>query len=416
MIQKQKIINGYDAKKALKLLKMMIETPSVTGDESILANKTANFMEERGFDEVVLQEVRPEKFQTIGRIKGTGEGLSMMLCGHLDIFPPSIDMKDPYKAVIQKNRIFGAGVADMKAGTASTIMAADAVLQSNTDIEGDLIVALMMEEEIGGVGINHLLSSGVSADMGIVPESTNLRISTTGAGIAKFNISTIGKSTHVSNKEYGIDAIAKMTKVVESLQRLEFTYEPDPRVPKLPRLAAGSIIGGRGRKYDLRGAQNLSDFCSILVNVRFWKSQTVDTISADLEKMLDEIAKSDPEFIYELKKGYGEGPFETSAITRHPKDVPLNSPIVKIVKRNHEYITGSSTEFRSSTETVGNDDGANMNEAGIATITYGPGPGEKDLEVYRRLPLQARWIDLDTYHICGKVMALSSFDVCTKKG
>ena len=106
MIQKQKIINGYDAKKALKLLKMMIETPSVTGDESILANKTANFMEERGFDEVVLQEVRPEKFQTIGRIKGTGEGLSMMLCGHLDIFPPSMDMKDPYKAVIQKNRIF----------------------------------------------------------------------------------------------------------------------------------------------------------------------------------------------------------------------------------------------------------------------------------------------------------------------
>jgi len=412
---KERALGCYDKAAAMDLVCLMIETPSVTGDETELAIKMADWMEERGFHEVELQEVREGKMQTIGRIKGEGGGLSMMLCGHLDIFPPPAEMADPYRMVVRDNRIHGAGVADMKAGTAAAVMAADAVLRSGVELRGDVVVALVMEEEIGGVGITHLLGSGVTADMGVVPESTNLEISTTGAGIAKFNISTLGRSAHVSNKEHGVDAIAKMTKVVKALADLEFAHEPDPRVPKLPRFAAGTIIGGRGRNYDLRGAQNLSDYCTLLVNVRFWKSQTVKTIEKDLRRVLDGIASEDPEFRYELTTGYGQGPFETTAITRNPKDVPLASPIVRVVQENHDLVTGSPPKFRSTLETAGNDDGANMNEAGISTITYGPGPGKKDVELYGRLPLVARWIDVDTYHTCGKVMALSSIDVCTTK-
>ena len=68
--------------------------------------------------------------------------------------------------------------------------------------------------------------------------------------------------------------------------------------------------------------------------------------------------------------------------------------------------------LRSSLGTTGNDDGANMNEAGIPTITYGPGPGETDLDVYERTPLAERWIDLDTMRVCTKVLSLAAFDVC----
>jgi acetylornithine deacetylase len=341
--------------------------------------------------------------------------MSIMLCGHLDVFPPPADMKTPYKAVFKNNCIYGAGIADMKAGTTAMVMAADAVLRSKIDLKGDIIVAAVREEEIGGVGINHLLRSGVTANMGIVPESTNLEISTTGAGIAKFRVSTLGKSVHVGNKEHGVDAIAKMAKVVEALAGMKFTYEPDPRAPKLPRYAAGTIIGGRGRNYDLRGAQNLSDYCTLLVNVRFWKSQSVNSVEEDLGKVLDDIAAEDSEFKYELMKGYGPGPFETAPITRNPKDVPLDSPIVEIVKENHRNVTGKHVKFRSTLNTVGNDDGANMNEAGIITVTYGPGPGSRKLGLYDRTPLAARWIEIDTIHTCSKVMALSAVDVCLKE-
>lgn len=410
---KDKVLQNVDKKGIIELAKLMLETPSITEDETELANRMADFMKDKGF-EVELQEVGEGKFQTIGRIRGSGKGKSIMLCGHLDIFPPPVTMKEPYKFRLKNNRIYGAGIGDMKAGDVAIVMAADAIKRSGVEIKGDIIIALTREEEIGGVGITHMLKSGVTADMGIVSECTNLRIATTGAGIAKFHISTLGKSVHVGSKEHGVDAIEKMTKVVNAINEIEFTYEPDPRVPKLPRLAAGSIIGGRGRNYDLRGAQNLSDYCSLLVNVRFWKSQSVKSIEEDLRKCLESIAAEDPEFKYELKEGYGSGPWEQGTITRNPKDVPLDAQIIEIVQRNHEYVTGKPAEFRSTLETVGNDDGAQMNEWGIPTITYGPGPGKKDLNLYNQLPMAKRWIDQETINTCTKVLALTSLDVCTK--
>jgi acetylornithine deacetylase len=349
--------------------------------------------------------------QTIGRIRGEGGGLSMMLCGHLDTFPPPAEMANPYRMAVRDNRIYGAGVADMKAGTAAAMMAADAVLKSGVKLRGDVVLALVMEEQIGGVGITHLLGSGVGADMGIVPESTNLEINTTGAGIAQFTVSTFGKSTHIGNKEDGVDAVAKMAKVIDSLSGMEFTHTPDPRVPKLPRYVASTIIGGRGTGYDLRGAQNLSDFCTLLVDVRFWKSMSEESIETDLRKTLDDMASDDPEFKYQLSGV--PSPFGNRTVNRNPKDVPLDSPIVRIVQDNHRYVTGERATFKSTLDTARNDDSVHMVEAGIPTVTYGPGPGSRDVELYNKSPLVARWIDTDTCHACGKVMALSSLDVCT---
>lgn len=409
MSLKDKVMASYDEEKAVELLKMMIETPSVTGDETELARKVAEFMRLNGFDEVELQEVKPGKFQTIGRVKGTGGGRSMMLCGHLDHFPPPENMVDPYKAVIDGDRIYGAGVGDMKAGTAATMMAVDAIIRSGVKPRGDIIVALVMEEEIGGVGITHLLRQGETADMGIVPESTNLNLSTTGSGIAQFMVTVIGKSVHVSGKEHGVDAVEKMSHVIQAFDKIEFTHEPDPRVPLLPRHVASTIIGGRGRNYDLRGAQNLSDYCSLIIDVRFWKSQNVQTIEKDIRNVLDGLAAGDPEFKYELTGV--PVPFGNRAVNRKPKDLPLDSEIVRIVHENHRYLTGREPGFRSLLSTGGNDDGVHMIEAGIPTVTYGPGGGDVSPEEYSKLPLQARWIDLGTYHTCGKVMAAATIDV-----
>ncbi|MCK4581961.1 M20/M25/M40 family metallo-hydrolase [Candidatus Bathyarchaeota archaeon] len=409
MSLKDKVLESYDEKKAVELLKMMIETPSVTGDETELARKVAEFMRRNGFDEVELQEVKDGKYQTIGTMKGTGGGRSMMLCGHLDIFPPPENMVDPYKAVIDGDRIYGAGVGDMKAGTAATVMAVDAIIQSGVEIKGDIVVALVMEEEIGGVGITHLLRRGVTADMGIVPESTNLNLSTTGAGITQFMVTTIGKSVHISGKEHGVDAVEKMSHVIHALNELEFTYEPDPRVPLLPRHVASTIIGGRGRNYDLRGAQNLSDYCSLIIDVRFWKSQNVQSIEKDIRRLLDKLASMDPEFRYELTGV--PVPFGNRVVNRNPKDLPRDSEIVRIVQNNHRYVTGREPRFRELLSTAGNDDGVHMIEAGIPTVTYGPGCGDVSPEEYSKLALQSRWIDLGTYHKCCKVMAAATIDV-----
>jgi acetylornithine deacetylase len=409
-LTKKKILSCINPVETKKLVKDVIEIPSVTGDETTLAMYVADFMEKIGI-KVELQEVEKGKLQTIGRINGRGKGCSIMLCGHLDIFPPTITMKDPYKAVFTNNRVYGAGIGDMKAGVVAMLMAAHAIQRSEAKLKGDVIIAAVMEEEIGGVGITHLLRSGVTADMGIVPECHNLHIHTVGAGIAQFTVSTLGKSTHVSAKEYGVDAIAKMMKAIQALDQINFTHQPDPRVPLLPRFAMGTIIGGRGPRYDLRGAQNLSDYCSVIMDVRFWKSQTVTTIEDDIKRVLDAVAAADPDFRYELASV--PSPFRNRAINRSPKDVSRDALIVKLVQNNHAYVTGNPAKFEDTSNTAGNDDGSHMNEAGIPTITYGPGPGESDLDRWKSLPLAERWIDFNTILTCAKVLALTSFDCCT---
>jgi acetylornithine deacetylase len=407
---REKIATSLSPVETRKLVKDIIEIPSVTGDETELAIYVADFLKTAGV-EVELQEVKKGKLQTIGRIRGHGEGQSIMLCGHLDIFPPTITMNNPYKAIFTDNRVYGAGIGDMKSGVAAMLMAAQAIQKSGVRLKGDVVIAAVMEEEIGGVGITHLLNSGITADMGIVPECHNLQIHTVGAGIAQFTISTLGKSTHVSAKEQGVDAIAKMMKAIQALDQIQFTHEPDSRVPLLPRFTMGSIIGGRGRQYDLRGAQNLSDYCSVIMDVRFWKSQTVKTIEDDLRRILNTLATKDPDFRYELSGV--PSPFENRAINRNPKDVSRDALIVKLVQKNHAYITGSPAKFEDTKNTAGSDDGSHMNEAGIPTITYGPGPGESDVDQWNSLPLAERWIDFNTILTCAKVLALTAFDCCS---
>ncbi len=134
------------------------------------------------------------------------------------------------------------------------------------------------------------------------------------------------------------------------------------------------------------------------------------TVEADIKTALDKIALKDPDFKYELQGV--PSPLGNRAVNRNPKDVPLDSPIIRIVHENHKYVTGESAIFTEAKDVLHNDDGGHMNESGIQTISYGPG-GDLEDENYSNSAFQVRYIDIVTMHINGKVMSLSSYDVCS---
>ena len=69
---------------------------------------------------------------------------------------------------------------------------------------------------------------------------------TTHAGVVELAISTVGQSQHVSRSHLAIDALEMMTKAIPAIKNVEFTYEYRPDLPDLPRIIAGTIIGGGG--------------------------------------------------------------------------------------------------------------------------------------------------------------------------
>src|SRR5262245_7629998 len=159
------------------LAKDLVNIPSYTTDETEVAKYLHGFFQRHGL-ESELQETDPGRFQTIGRLRGSGGGKSLMLNGHIDIDPiPSGWVRNPWTPTIEGDRFYGAGIYNMKGGVAAMVMAAVAAKRAG-GIRGDVVVACVDGELQGGVGTVHLLKKGVRTDMAVVPEPYRDRKST----------------------------------------------------------------------------------------------------------------------------------------------------------------------------------------------------------------------------------------------
>ena len=149
----------------------LIRIPSFKTEESDVARYLGEYLSQRGY-EVQLQEVEPGRFQTIATLRGRGGGKSLMLNGHIDIDPLAMGWKrDPWTPSIEGDQIFGAGIRNMKSGVSSLITAAEAIRQSGTVLDGDLVLACVVGELQGGVGTTYLCRNGPLTDMAVVPRT-----------------------------------------------------------------------------------------------------------------------------------------------------------------------------------------------------------------------------------------------------
>src|ERR1700735_5051600 len=72
--------------------------------------------------EVELVEVRPGRPNVIGRLRGSGGGRTLMLCGHTDVVSA-----DPagFSPRITDGRLYGRGSVDMEGGLGGAVVAAE---------------------------------------------------------------------------------------------------------------------------------------------------------------------------------------------------------------------------------------------------------------------------------------------------
>jgi len=404
------IITKYILKEDLiSLASHLIKIPSFTTEETEVARFLGKFMKENGLD-VEFQEVDKGRFQVIGRIRGTGGGKTLMFNGHIDIDPlPLYWTQDPWTPVLEGERLYGAGIFNMKAGVTAMTMAAVAIKRTGIKLKGDLMVAAVVGELQGGVGTVHLLDQGIRPDMAVITEPFGAHnIITKHGGVCEMAIHTFGQSRHISQKEEGIDAIKKMMKVMDALDKMEFIHTPDPEFPGLPRMNIGSIIGGRGPEHELRGPYYVSDHCTIFVDIRFCKGMSPDTIKKDIERELLKLVEKDPGMKFRLE--FPPDPkYKISWVWMHPLDVSPREPIVQAIRECYLEVTGREpdhigTPLPTYRGYTGNDT-AHFWQRGIPCCIYGPGG---DWETFRS-------IDVEEMTLCSKVLALTALKVCAQE-
>ena len=220
-------------------------------------------------------------------------------------------------------------------------------------------------------------------------------------------VHVLGNSRHISRKEEAVDAIAKMCKAVPAIDGVKFTYTPRDDLPGLPRINVGAIIGGRGRDYDLRGPNFVSDFCTVLVDVRFLPGMTSASVKADIENALDQIKADDPDFQYEIEMP-PDPKHRVSTVVMEPFDLPKDQYILDAVLRQYRTVTGREPDGVGTVlpGSYTGDDTCHLWRAGVPCLLYGPGGPESATipDEYSRIS------DMEQV---AKVLALTALDVCS---
>src|SRR4051794_24129095 len=88
--------------------------------------------------EVSLVECAPDRPSVVGRLRGSGDGRSLMLYGHIDTVGIE-GMKAPLSARIRDGRMHGRGTYDMKGGVAACIAAVKAIVDWGSRLAGDVV-------------------------------------------------------------------------------------------------------------------------------------------------------------------------------------------------------------------------------------------------------------------------------------
>ena len=404
-----KVIAQVDEKAIVDLASELIKIPSFKLEETPVATFLADFFVGRGY-KVDLQEVEPGRFQTIATLGGAGGGLSLMLNGHIDINSLTRRWRrDPWIPVVEGDRLYGHGVQNMKGGLASIIMAAEAVRQSGVRLKGDLVVACVLGETQGGEGTYFLMSTGLRTDMAVVAEPFGMgNLVTVHSGIVHMAIHTYGVTGHIRQPQATVNAVEKMTAVIDALRRVEFTYQTRADMPDLPKLNVGSVIGGLGQNYILVEPPYIPDLCTIIVDVHFVPGQTVEGIVSDIRRVLDPLQSCDSELSYQIEIPPPEYFKGRRRLVMDPLDVPQDAEIVQAVARSHREVTGVPPKAIGAVlpYSYTANDTCHLWNAGIPCLLYGPavvrgGDGEDDSCVIISEMVQ-----------CTKVLALTALNVC----
>jgi acetylornithine deacetylase len=405
----ERVLAEVRADEIVALASDLIRIPSFKTEETPLAHWLERYFNERGY-EVELQEVAPGRLQVMAWLRGTGGGKSLMFNGHTDIDPLALGWRhDPWQPTVEGDRLYGAGIMNMKGGDAAMISAAEAIRQSGVKLPGDILIALVVGELQGGVGTVHMLERGIRTDAAIVPEPFGAdAVVTTHAGVTEMAISTIGYSRHITDRTGVVDAIEQMMKAIPAIKATRFRPNEAAALPDLPLLNVGAIVGGRGREHDLKGPNFTSDYCTVLVDVRFPPGQSAQTVEEDIRTSLDALAASDPTFRYEIEHPV-PAHYGALTVTMHPTDIPLDEPLVVSLLQHYREVVGRDPRHVgvSLPMSYAGNDTAHLWKADIPCVLFGPSGG------WDESPEEPdQYISISEMVTCAKVMALTALDIC----
>ena len=338
-------------------------------------------------------------------IKGSGDGRSLILCGHMDVVEPgdgewiSGSAFTPYYV---DGKVYGRGACDMKGGHACSYMAMKAIKDLGIRLKGDVHILASIDEEVGNCGILALLDHGYKADAAIVTEPTAERLTVSTAGAIWFKLHIYGKSAHGGSAYFGQNAIYKAIPFLNRIREWEeerrlrlfgkVKFYEDLQIPfciGVNMFHAGDMPAIVPEEAVLQGRIGISPL------------ETTEEVMNEFEEMIKGVAQGDPF----TKENPPLVEYIPSRWVSHYLDE--DSPLVELLGANYQATTGKAAVLNGFK--AASDSGTIHRIGGIPAIDFGPGP---DTVLHKT----NEYIEVESLINVTKTLAKTIVDWCGVEG
>jgi acetylornithine deacetylase len=307
------------------------------------------------------ERTKANLFATLGEGKPAG----VIISGHTDTVPwDGQDWSvDPLSAVVQNERLYGRGSADMKSFIAIALSNAKRFLESDSPFA--VHFAFSYEEEIGCFGVKELIAdmrdAGIKPLACIVGEPTSMVPAIAHKGVYRYKCCVRGKEAHSSLTPKSVNAIEMAARVIGKVRDMAEDFErSEPRyegfdVP-FSTASVGQFHGGIADNVVPRDAEFRYEFR--------------DLPTADAKRMQADVIAYAASIEPAMKKVAPDAGFKFETICEIPSFLgAAGDPVTLLAQR----LAG---EDRTTLVAFGTEAGLFKN-AGIPTVVCGPGSIEQ---------------------------------------
>jgi acetylornithine deacetylase/succinyl-diaminopimelate desuccinylase-like protein len=349
----------------IALLEAMVRIDSVTpwlipggAGEGEVARYARDWLTELGL-EVTLEEVESGRPNVLAWLRGSAPGPTICLTAHSDTVGYAGWPDRALNPVIEGDRMIGLGVADDKGACVAAMLAAAELVRSGTELAGNVLIALAIDEEGVSIGMEHLVAHHaheIDLAINLEPDGSHT-IFGEHQGFGWIDIVVHGVPAHGSAPEKGVDAIVHMAEVITRLHQLDktqWTPNPDPRNGRTV-FHTGTIHGG-------------TDYATypnevvLGIEIGTQPGETLADRVAEIEAIFSEIKVEEPRFSGEVRVRLDRDPFTGEG----------NEALLAALADATEAVNGVRSTITGLNAWT---DAALLQSAGIPTVLFGPDGG-----------------------------------------
>jgi putative selenium metabolism hydrolase len=213
----------------VRFLRDIIAIPGYSGTEKNVINRIKQEVKKLGAADKVWVDGLGNLLVQVGK----GPRL-IAIDAHVDtvgVGNPDEWKHDPFKGKVEKGIVYGRGAGDQRGAVPAMVYATKIIKDLNLRDDNQwslLLTFTVMEEDCDGLCWQYIVKEDkIRPECVVVTDSTNCKVLRGQRGRMEIGVTTLGKSCHGSMPEKGDNAVYKIAKVINEIEKLHKRLKKD---------------------------------------------------------------------------------------------------------------------------------------------------------------------------------------------